>query len=152
MDEHDRINTPDDYPKGKFANRSLARVVALQMLYQEDMNPGSMAAFGEEFLRTELPAHEPIQAFAQLLIDGASRKQTEIDAELGQVAENWTVSRMSSTDRNILRLATYEILFMETPRTVAISEAVELAKRFGTADSAGFVNGVLDKIGRKERE
>ena len=144
--DYEPINVPADYPQGKFANRRLARVVAFQVLYQDDLNPGSAATFGEEFLRDELPDHEPIRNFAQTLIDGTTQNKTDIDAKLEQVAEHWAVSRMSSTDRNILRLAIYEILFMQTPRTVVINEAVELAKRFGTADSAGFVNGVLDKM------
>ena len=146
MDEHGPINTAEDYPQGKYANRSLARIVAFQVVYQDDLNPGSAATFGEEFLREELPDHQPIRNFAQLLIDGTLQKKAEIDAILEQAAENWTISRMNSTDRNILRLAAYEILFTQTPRAVVINEAVEQAKRFGTADSAGFVNGVLDKI------
>ena len=147
MTVHDPINTAEDYPQGKYANRSLARIVAFQILYQDDLNPGSAAAFGEEFLRDELPDHKPIRNFAQSLIDGATQKKPEIDAKLEQVADNWAVARMNSTDRNVLRLAGYEMLFTETPRAVVINEAVELAKRFGTADSAAFVNGVLYKIG-----
>ena len=143
---HEPINTAEDYPQGKFANRSLARIVAFQVLYQEDMNPGTAAKFGEEFLCEELPDHEPIRNFARTLIDGTLQKKTEIGAKLEQAADNWAVARMNSTDRNVLRMAAYEMLFMETPRAVVINEAVELAKRFGTADSAAFVNGVLDRI------
>ena len=146
MDEHGPINAAEDYRQGKFANRSMARIVAFQVIYQDDLNPGSAARFGGEFLLKELPNHEPIRNFTQSLIDGTLQKKTEIDTKLERTAENWAVSRMSSTDRNILRLAAYEILFMPTPRAVVINEAVELAKRFGTADSAGFVNGVLDKL------
>jgi len=146
LDVYEPINTAEDYPQGKFANRSLARIVAFQILYQEDLNPGSAARFGDDFLREELPNHEPLRSFAQTLIDGTLREKLEIDAKLEQTAENWAVSRMSATDRNVLRLAVYEILFMSTPKAVVINEAVELVKRFGTVDSAGFVNGVLDKI------
>jgi N utilization substance protein B len=144
--EYGPINRPEDRPKGKFANRSLARIVAFQVLYQDDQNPGSAATFGEEFLREELPDHEPIRNFAQSLIDGTTQNKAKIDAMLKNTSENWAISRLSSTDHNILRLAIYEILFMETPRVIVINEAVELAKRFGTADSPGFVNGVLDKL------
>lgn len=124
----------------------MARTVAFQILYQEDLNPGSATKFGEAFLRQELPDHEPILKFAKTLVDGTSQKKRELDAKLEKAAEHWTVARMNTTDRNVLRLAAYEILFMQTPKPVVINEAVELAKRFGTADSAAFVNGVLDKI------
>ena len=146
LHDHEPINTQEDLPKGKYASRSLARIVAFQVLYQDDLNPGSAEAFGEEFLHEELPDHEPIRQFTQSLIDGTLQNKTEIDAKLEQTTENWTVSRMNSTDRNILRLATYEMLWMATPKPVVINEAVELAKQFGTADSAGFVNGILDKL------
>ncbi len=146
MDDIEQINTAEDYPQGKYANRTLARTVAFQVLYQDDLNPGSANQFGESFLKDELPDHEQIRKFSQSLIDGVVLKKKEIDVKIGRVAENWAVDRMNPTDRNVLRIAVYEILFMKTPRPVVINEAVELAKRFGTTESAGFVNGVLDKI------
>ena len=69
-----------------------------------------------------------------------------MDKLIEQVAENWSLKRMAATDRNILRLGAYEILHTDTPDRVAIDEAVELAKRFGSAQSAQFVNGILDKL------
>jgi transcription antitermination protein NusB len=69
-----------------------------------------------------------------------------LDALLVKTAENWSLERMAATDRNVLRLGAYEILFTQTPAAVAINEAVELAKRFGAAQSAPFVNGILDKF------
>jgi len=145
-EEYESINSPEDYPKGKFANRSLARTVAFQILYQDDLNPGSREQFAESFLEQELPDHEPLLRFARTLVNGTTDKMQEIDAVLSEVAQHWTLSRMTATDRNILRLATYEILFMKTPKPVVIDEAVELAKKFGTNESAAFVNGILDKV------
>lgn len=146
MSEYEAINSTEDYPKGKFANRTLARTVAFQMLYQDDLNPGSKQQFADSFLDQELPDHEPIRRFARALVEGTDEKREEIDAALTRIAEHWSLSRMNATDRSILRLATYEILFMDTPKPVVINEAVELAKKFGTLESAAFVNGILDKI------
>ena len=72
--------------------------------------------------------------------------QEEIDEQLTALARNWTLARMSPTDRSILRLATSEILYTDTPKPIAINEAIELAKKFGTKDSPAFVNGILDRI------
>lgn len=149
MEEYEAINSPEDYPQGKFANRSLARTVAFQILYQDDLNPGSLKQFAESFLVRELPDHEALLQFARNLVHGTDEKRDEIDETLTTVAQNWSLSRMNTTDRSILRLATYEIMFMDTPKPVVINEAVELAKKFGTNDSASFVNGVLDKIKSK---
>lgn len=147
MTDFETINSPEESPKGTYANRSLARTVAFQILYQDDMNPGSREQFAETFLEQELPDHEPLRRFARTLCDGVAEKREEIDATLQETAQHWAVARMNATDRNILRLATYEILHMDTPKPVVINEAVELAKKFGTGDSAAFVNGILDKIG-----
>ncbi len=142
------INTVDtqSQTRGKFANRSLARTVAFQTLYQNDLNPGDLEEFAEAFFEQELPLHEPLLRFARSLVFGTVEKTSEIDAVLSQVAQNWSLSRMTATDRSILRLAAYEILFMDTPKPVVINEAVELAKKFGSKESAAFVNGVLDKV------
>ena len=74
------------------------------------------------------------------------RNRAEVDAVLEQTAANWSLKRMAATDRNVLRLGAYELLHSDTPGRVAIDEAVELAKRFGSAQSAQFVNGILDKV------
>ncbi len=138
------INTVDT--QGKFANRSLARTVAFQSLYQNDLNPGDLEAFTESFFEQELPDHAPLLKFARSLVFGSVEKCGEIDTILAGVAQNWSLSRMAPTDRNILRIAAYEILFMDTPKPVVINEAVELAKKFGSKESAAFVNGILDKV------
>ena len=89
-------------------------------------------------------------AFARELVAGVRRHREEIDALLEQTAANWSLKRMAATDRNVLRLGAYEILHPTRPAEVAIDEAVELAKRFGSAQSAQFVNGILDKVHARE--
>jgi N utilization substance protein B len=140
------INLPKDRSTGKYANRSLARTVAFQMLYQDELNPGSCEQFTETFLEQELPNYEPLLRFARTLVNGTAEKKEQIDTLLTEIAQHWSLSRMNVTDRSILRIAVYEILFMDTPKPVVISEAVELAKKFGTGQSASFINGILDKV------
>lgn len=127
------------------SRRSRAREVALQVLFQDDLNPGASPARADDFLRARLKAEELI-AFAQSLVAGVRRNRSELDALLARTADNWSLERMAATDRNVLRLGAYEILYADTPDRVAINEAVELAKRFGTAQSAHFVNGILDRF------
>ncbi|MDR3233240.1 MAG: transcription antitermination factor NusB [Planctomycetaceae bacterium] len=143
-----KINSPDDYPKGKFANRTLARTVVFQILYQEELNAGSLQRDASSYMVQELPKHEPLVHFAEKLLDGTVEMQQTIDAKLTGIAHNWTLERMSPTDRSILRLAVFEIIGTDAPKAVVINEAIELAKKFGTAGSAAFVNGILDKIER----
>lgn len=126
--------------------RSLAREVALQVLFQDDLNPGVDPAQGERFLRARLEHYPNLVDFAQSLVDGVRRNRAEIDGLLARTADNWSLERMAVTDRNILRIGTYELLYTDTPGRVAINEAVELAKRYGTAHSAQFVNGILDRF------
>ena len=128
------------------AKRSKAREVVLQVLYQDDLNPGAEPTDSERFLRLRLREDQELIAFARSLIDGVRRNRGELDALLAKTADNWSLERMATTDRNLLRLGAYEILYALTPGAVAINEAVELAKRFGTAHSAQFVNGILDKF------
>jgi N utilization substance protein B len=93
-----------------------------------------------------LAPDQELIAFARSLVSGVRRNREELDALLSRTADNWSVERMAATDRNVLRLGAYEILYAETPDPVAINEAVELAKRFGSAQSAQFVNGILDRF------
>ncbi len=133
------------------ARRSRAREVALQVLFQDDLNPGVNPATSDDFLRARLAGEELVE-FARSLVAGVRRNRGELDDLLGRTADNWSLERMAATDRNVLRLGAYEILYTATPGRVAINEAVELAKRFGTAHSAQFVNGILDRFlaGHKE--
>lgn len=125
--------------------RSRAREIALQVLYEDDLNPGRNPEEAELFLRNRLAQTELIE-FARSLVEGVREKRGELDEILSRTADNWSLGRMAATDRNVLRLGAWEILFSETPERVAINEAVQLAKRFGAKQSAQFVNGILDKL------
>jgi N utilization substance protein B len=126
--------------------RSRAREVALQLLYQHDLNPSLERKAIEEFVRERLK-DEVLRPFALVLYDGVLSQQAEIDRQLSAAAENWRLARMAVVDRNVLRLGSYELLHTpETPARVALDEAIELARRYGSAQSPSFVNGVLDRL------
>jgi N utilization substance protein B len=127
------------------AGRSRAREVALQALFQEDLNPRDSRDQVMPLLENRLKEAD-LREFAVSLVLGVLRNREELDALIASKADNWSVGRMAATDRNILRLGTYEIRYTDTPPRVAIDEAVELAKRFGSASSSQFVNGILDKL------
>jgi N utilization substance protein B len=133
------------------SRRSRAREVALQVLYQDDLNPGQSAEREEAFLKSRLRGDAENMAFARAIVAGVREKRTEIDAALAARATNWSLSRMAATDRNVLRLGAWEALYSETPAAVAIDEAIELAKRYGDRRSPSFVNGILDRISRQDR-
>jgi N utilization substance protein B len=148
-----------------------ARERAVQFLFQWDVNPpddleAALSAFWDSRRGTvdeEVPAEpgkEPpteaappsadelaIRLFADPLIRGTIEQRTEVDALIQKVAKNWDIRRMAIVDRNVLRLAIFEMLHRtDIPPVVAINEAIEIAKRFSTEDSGKFVNGILDKI------
>jgi len=126
--------------------RSRAREVALQLLYQRDLNPRLGREVLETFVRDRLKVEE-LRPFALSLYDGVVAQAEEIDRRLTGVAENWRLQRMAVVDRNVLRLGSYELLFTpETPAGVVLDEAIELARRYGSANSPAFVNGVLDRL------
>lgn len=130
--------------------RSRAREVALQLLFQRDQNPKVVPrAAVETFARERLTDGESV-AFCLTLYDGVNANREAIDAVLTATATNWRLARMMPADRNVLRLGTFELRHAATrePVPVVLNEAIELSRRFGTADSPGFVNGVLDKIAK----
>jgi N utilization substance protein B len=131
--------------------RSRAREVVLQALYRFDLNPDRDAADDERFLNTRLLENVELVEFALSLLHGVLRNREELDSMLQARAANWSLGRMAATDRNVLRIGAYEILFSDTPGRVAINEALDLARRFGSAQSAQFVNGILDGF-LQERE
>ena len=133
------------------ARRSRAREVAFQVLYQDDLNPRNNPAVGDQLIERRLRADD-LMAFARGLVAGVRQHREEVDALLEQTAANWSLKRMAATDRNVLRLGAYEMLHCDTPGRVAIDEAVELAKRFGSAQSPQFVNGILDKVMHNKRK
>lgn len=126
--------------------RRKGREAALQMLYQIDVS-GVTADQAIQAYWTHLGANREGEAFANALVRGWADDREHIDGLIRDVSQHWRLERMARVDRNILRLATYELLsFADIPRRVTLNEAVELAKRFGSEGSAGFVNGVLDRI------
>jgi N utilization substance protein B len=129
--------------------RSRAREVALQLLFQRDHNPGVTQSAVEQFVQDRL--REPgLRQFCLALYAGIVLHLEDIDKRLAAAAENWRVIRMATVDRNVLRLGAYELLFTkDTPAAVAFDEAIELARRYGSADSSSFVNGVLDRLRRE---
>ena len=126
--------------------RSRAREVTLQLLFQRDHNPAVDRAALERFARGRL--REPaLVSFCLALYDGVVAHAAVIDERLAETAENWRLPRMAGVDRNVLRQGAFELLFApETPPSVVINEAVELARRFGSAGSPAFVNGILDRL------
>lgn len=128
------------------SSRRRAREIVLQLLYQHDLNHEQEPEVVQKFLRERLLHKGPSIQFATSLLSGTLDNRKKIDSVLTANAANWTVKRMATIDRNILRLGTYEILFADTPGQVAINEAIELAKRYGDRNSPSFVNGILDRI------
>lgn len=127
------------------SRRSRAREIAFQVLYQDDLNPRGNPAEGDRFIDTRLRSDD-LRQLAREFVAGVRRSREQLDAAIEGAAANWSLGRMAATDRNVLRLGAYELLHADTPPRVAIDEAVELAKRFGSAQSSQFVNGILDKI------
>ncbi len=126
--------------------RRKAREIAVQILYQADV---AGVPFSEAFATYEgyFDPSPKVLSFAKELVDGVAKNQEQIDELIERFSKNWKLSRMSAIDRNILRLATYELLYRsDIPPKVSINEAVELAKAFGSEESASFVNGILDAI------
>ena len=133
--------------------RTRARELALQMLYQIDARGEDALDQMEEFCAQEEPEDEEVLAFARRLVLGTRAKREEIDGLLAAAAENWKLHRMAIVDRNILRMAVYEMLHIEEiPAKVSINEAIELGKRYSTKQSGSFINGILDRIRRESRE
>ena len=126
------------------SRRSRAREVALQSLYQGELNtidPRDRARFHKGRLKSA-----ELVAFADTLVDGVREHQGEIDALLDARSANWRLSRMAATDRAVLRIAAYELLHTDTPGPVVVDEAIELARRYGSQDSPTFVAGILGAI------
>ena len=125
--------------------RRSARQAAVQALYQVDLNPDMPTSALTDFLDGELEDPQ-LRAFAGQLVKGVSTRQVELDELINSNSDNWSLPRMAGTDRNILRLAAWELLHSDVPYRVVLDEAIELAKTFGDARSPDFVNGVLDAL------
>ena len=130
--------------------RTQARECALQILYQADIRKDPPEKIFLDFWRDNEVESE-VSDFASSLVLGTLKNLKRVDETITNYASNWKLSRMAVIDRNVLRLATYELLFCDDiPRKVSINEAVDLAKKFGDMESGKFVNGILDKISKEE--
>src|SRR3954470_13242575 len=133
-------------------SRRKARECALQMLFAADLGGASVRpddlvrSYWDELGEPEMD--EGAREFATRLAVGALAHLEELDERIRSRAEHWRISRMAVVDRNILRMAVYEFLYEPTPRTVAINEALEIARRFSTYEATQFINGILDAIKR----
>jgi len=129
--------------------RRKARECALQMLFQYDMAHPSVEEMVQTYWGEMAEAADDVREFATALAVGTINNLNEIDDRIRQRTEHWRISRMAVVDRNLLRLAVYEFLYQsQTPRTVAINEALEIARRFSTHEATQFINGILDAIKR----
>ena len=141
------------------ASRRRSRHFALQALYQADLSEESLSTAlaalwagmveGEGIGDSKPPESEEVE-FAQRVAHGVEQHREPIDELIESCSTNWRLSRMPLVDRNVLRMAAFELMHCpDIPATVSINEAVELAKRFGTADSRAFVNGIVDRMARQ---
>jgi len=130
--------------------RTKAREFALQILYQVEISKNGLQNCLNDFWKNrECTTNDAIREFTESLVRGICDRREEIDKVITKATENWQLSRMAAVDRNILRMASYELLFMpDIPPKVSINEAIDIAKKYGDQDSSKFVNGVLDKINK----
>ncbi len=126
-------------------SRRQARELALQILFQWDIH-GNTDHWLEQFW-AQHPVKPDIRRFTEHLVEGVTAKAKELDTIIGEQASHWKVHRMPIVDRNILRAALYELLWVpEVPAKVTVNEAIELAKRFADDETKRFVNGILDQV------
>ncbi len=134
-------------------SRRLARSCAMQILYEMECNRmDADQAWNAYWLHFEDQdgmdeASDDVRDFASSLVFGVTERREELDQRIQESSKNWRLNRMAIVDRNILRLAVFELLHLEDiPKRVSINEAIELGKQYGSEDSGSFINGVLDKI------
>ena len=127
-------------------NRRRSRELAMQALYQMEMNQDHSREAVELFCK-HFGVTENVKPFFLRLVEGVKKVQREIDPLIKSFSENWKISRMSRADRNIMRIAVYELLYCDDiPPKVSINEAIDIGKKYGTEDSGPFINGILDSI------
>jgi len=133
-------------------DRRLSRELALQALFSFDQNKSDSVRGLEEFCALrEDELTDMVKPFFLDIVEGVLGAGDEIDGLINQYSKNWKLSRMPVVDRNIMRIATFELLKRkDIPPSVTINEAVEIGKKFGTRDSGAFINGVLDRIRLQE--
>ena len=131
--------------------RTLAREHALKILYQVEITHRSLDLIFGEYWKMEEVVDAEIISFTKSLVEGSLKHIKDIDEKIMKYATNWQLKRMAVIDRNVMRLGLYELQYTtDIPPKVAINEAVELAKKYGDMESSKFVNGILDKIHKKE--
>ena len=138
--------------------RRISREAALQFLYQEDFTITADQQFGYDLEErfdlfcTLFQVNKKARSYALTLLKGISARLEEIDGHISTAASNWRLTRIAATDRNLLRIAVYEIIYAENvPAEVAINEVVEIAKKFAGEDSPKFINGILDAVLTKQK-
>ncbi len=132
-------------------SRRQARELAFRAVYQADVTGETPKHCLEEILE-ETPSSDDIRAFAATLVDELEEHRENVDAIVSRTAHNWPLRRMAATDRSVLRVAVVELLHhAETPTRVALDEAIEIAKKYGSETSGSFVNGILDRIAHDAR-
>ena len=127
------------------SGRSEARRFVLRSLHLLDQNPEADRDRIQAQLHKDF-SDPTVREFAWTMLTGVLNVRDELDQKIRATAANWRLERMASTDRNVLRMGLYELLHLGTPSAVVIDEAVEIAKEYGTENSGGFVNGILDKL------
>lgn len=133
--------------------RTKAREYALQILYQMEIRKEGCEGLIESFMERETGDEKSVMEFTRQLVKGTAENMKEIDAVITKYATNWQIDRMAVIDRNILRMAAFEILYLDDiPPKVSINEAVDMAKKYGDKDSGKFVNGLLDRINKMRAE
>lgn len=133
-------------------HRRKSRELALQILYQMEMSASDPKAVLALFWKG-VEAPDDIRDFAVSLVEGIWRNRKEVDELIERHSTHWKLGRMAVVDRNILRLAVYELLYLhDVPKNVTLNEAIEIAKKYGTEDSGSFINGILDNIGKEVRK
>lgn len=134
--------------------RTQAREIALQILYQIDVTNDSPQEALDNFWQANQEIKDnSIKNFTILLVQGVTDNLNQINQEISEYAQNWQLKRMAVVERNILRLAGFELLFCkDIPPKVTINEAIELTKKFSGVEASKFVNGILDKIKEKKKK
>jgi N utilization substance protein B len=128
------------------AKRTKARERALQALYQIDVAAQGIDDALGRFWKSFEPVEREVMDLAEALVRGVAEHRRTIDDTIERISTNWRLDRMAKVDRNVLRLAVYELLRTDVPVKVVINEAIELGKKFGSESSGAFVNGVLDRV------
>ncbi len=134
----------------KLGARRRARELALQMLFQAEFTPPSAASETLKRFQEEFDVPKDVVEYADVLVQGISLHREKLDQAIQASSSHWKIARMALVDLNVMRIALFEIKFSSSPLPpkVAINEAVEIARRYGSTDSGAFVNGILDQAAK----